>query len=67
MSTLKDQALAYHASPKAGKLAVQISKPMQTQHDLALAYSPGVAAPVQEIAAHAENAYQYTNLSLIHI
>lgn len=58
---LKQQALAYHAEPRPGKLAVQITKSTATQKDLALAYSPGVAAPVREIADDPETAYQYTS------
>ena len=44
-------ALAYHRSPRPGKLAVQATKRMANQRDLALAYSPGVAAPCEAIAA----------------
>ena len=41
-----EEALAFHALPKPGKLEVNASKPMATQRDLSLAYSPGVAVPV---------------------
>ena len=46
---LKVQALAYHASPVKGKVAVELTKPCETQQDLSLAYTPGVAAPCLEI------------------
>jgi malate dehydrogenase (oxaloacetate-decarboxylating)(NADP+) len=57
---LKQRALAYHAEPKPGKIATAITKPCEDQNDLSLAYTPGVAAPVREIAADAEMAYRYT-------
>ena len=57
----KKAALHYHANPQPGKLSVEITKPTETQQDLALAYSPGVAEPVREIAKDAENAYRYTS------
>ena len=47
--TLKRQALDYHRYPKPGKLAIQPTKPLSSQHDLALAYSPGVAAACEAI------------------
>ena len=53
-------ALDYHRSPRAGKLAVEPTKRMASQRDLALAYSPGVAAPCEEIAADPAAAYDYT-------
>ncbi|MGC9456589.1 MAG: malic enzyme-like NAD(P)-binding protein, partial [Halothiobacillaceae bacterium] len=59
-STLKADALSYHEHPVPGKLGTYVSKPTATARDLALAYSPGVAEPVREIAADAENAYRYT-------
>ncbi|MDF2690209.1 MAG: malate dehydrogenase [Gammaproteobacteria bacterium] len=58
---LKQQALDYHRHPKPGKLAVSITKPTASQHDLSLAYSPGVAEPVLEIAKNPDDAYAYTN------
>ncbi|MHB1245916.1 MAG: malic enzyme-like NAD(P)-binding protein [Sulfuriferula sp.] len=61
MSSLKQQALDYHQFPKPGKLSVESSKPCATQHELSLAYSPGVAEPVREIGADPELAYRYTN------
>ncbi|MFK5985435.1 MAG: malic enzyme-like NAD(P)-binding protein [Pseudomonadota bacterium] len=57
---LKKQALDYHSQPLAGKIAVVPTKPCEQQEDLALAYTPGVAAPVREIAEDPEKAYQYT-------
>ena len=56
----KQAALAYHAQSPAGKLAVQATKPLATQYDLSLAYSPGVAVPCQAIAEHKERVYDYT-------
>jgi len=58
---LKTQALDYHASPVAGKFTIEPLKAMDTQHDLSLAYSPGVAEPCLEIAKDPELAYKYTN------
>jgi len=57
----RQAALAYHQFPKPGKLSVEATKPCATAADLSLAYSPGVAEPVREIARDAENAYRYTN------
>ncbi|MEX1032976.1 MAG: malic enzyme-like NAD(P)-binding protein, partial [Cellvibrionaceae bacterium] len=53
-------ALDYHEFPVPGKLSVELTKPAETQHDLCLAYSPGVAAPVRAIAKCREDAYRYT-------
>ncbi|QDE32844.1 malic enzyme-like NAD(P)-binding protein [Shewanella polaris] len=61
MSDIRQQALDYHEFPVPGKTAVCLTKPAQSSHDLALAYSPGVAEPVREIALNPENAYRYTN------
>ncbi len=58
--TLRRQALDYHAQPVAGKISVQPTKPAATQQDLSLAYTPGVAAPVREIAADPLAAFRYT-------
>jgi len=55
-----DEALALHQYPQPGKIALLPTKPMATQRDLALAYSPGVAVPVLRIAANPEMAYDYT-------
>lgn len=60
MSDLRTDALAYHAEPRPGKLSVELTKPTATARDLALAYSPGVAEPVREIAKDLNNAYKYT-------
>ncbi|MBI3343298.1 MAG: malate dehydrogenase [Gammaproteobacteria bacterium] len=57
---LKKAALDYHAGPTPGKIALAITKPCATQDDLALAYTPGVAEPVREIARDPEAAYRYT-------
>ncbi|MGD9591828.1 MAG: malic enzyme-like NAD(P)-binding protein [Candidatus Berkiella sp.] len=57
---LKKAALHYHAFPVPGKLCIGLSKPTETQKDLALAYTPGVAEPVRAIKANPEEAYQYT-------
>ena len=53
-------ALAYHRSPRPGKLSVEATKRMANQRDLALAYSPGVAAPCEAIAADPSLAREYT-------
>ena len=57
---LKEKALAYHSEPRPGKLCIQITKPTETQRDLALAYTPGVAEPVRQIKADPDLAYAYT-------
>ena len=57
---LKRDALAYHAAEPAGKLQILPTKPMATQRDLALAYSPGVAYACEEIAADPATAALYT-------
>src|SRR5580704_2626239 len=54
------EALAFHAGDKPGKLEIRATKPMATQRDLSLAYSPGVAVPVRAIAANPDLAYDYT-------
>ncbi|MFW2374895.1 MAG: malic enzyme-like NAD(P)-binding protein [Gammaproteobacteria bacterium] len=59
-SKLKQDALTYHLEPKPGKIAIEITKPCNTQKDLSLAYTPGVAEPVREIARDKEAAYKYT-------
>ena len=55
------QALDFHAYPTPGKLALLPTKPMATQRDLSLAYSPGVAIPVEAIAADPDTVYDYTS------
>src|SRR5689334_4045713 len=57
---LRNQALAYHRGNKPGKLEIQATKPLGTQHDLALAYSPGVAAACEAIAAEPSEAAELT-------
>ncbi|ATM86846.1 TPA: NADP-dependent oxaloacetate-decarboxylating malate dehydrogenase [Yersinia enterocolitica] len=57
---LKQSALDFHQFPTPGKIQVSPTKPLATQRDLALAYSPGVAAPCLEIAADPSAAYKYT-------
>jgi len=56
----KEDALNYHTQGKPGKIEVIPTKPLSSQLDLALAYSPGVAEPCKEIAADKENVYKYT-------
>ena len=58
---LRDAALHFHEFPKPGKLEIQATKPLGNQRDLALAYSPGVAAPCEEIAANPEAVSRYTS------
>ncbi|MBD2857706.1 malate dehydrogenase [Spongiibacter sp. KMU-158] len=58
---IKQAALDYHAKPTAGKIAISLTKPAETQYDLSLAYSPGVAEPVREIAKNPQDAYKYTS------
>ena len=58
---LKQRALDYHEFPIPGKLCVSVTKPTNSQYDLSLAYTPGVAAPVLAIAEKPEDAYRYTN------
>jgi malate dehydrogenase (oxaloacetate-decarboxylating)(NADP+) len=58
---IRQAALRYHAEPIPGKTTIALTKPTETQYDLSLAYTPGVAEPVKEIAHHPEAAYQYTN------
>ena len=58
--SLDKVALDYHEFPSPGKLEIRLTKPAITQQDLALAYSPGVAAPVRAIAGDPQSAYRYT-------
>ncbi|CAM2984907.1 malic enzyme-like NAD(P)-binding protein [Vibrio rarus] len=60
INDFRQQALDYHEFPKPGKIAVELTTPADTVHDLALAYSPGVAEPVREIAQNVDNVYRYT-------
>ena len=57
----KEMALDYHEEGKPGKIEIVPTKPYASQHDLALAYSPGVAYPCLEIEKNPEDAYRYTN------
>ena len=59
--TIDADALSFHARPTPGKIALAATKPMATQRDLALAYSPGVAAPVRAIADDPDAVYDYTS------
>ena len=56
----KQDALDYHSKGRPGKIEVIPTKETQTQRDLSLAYSPGVADPCLEIAANPEDVYKYT-------
>ena len=58
---LRRAALEYHEFPTPGKVAIAATKQLTNQRDLALAYSPGVAAPCEEIVADPANAYKYTS------
>jgi malate dehydrogenase (oxaloacetate-decarboxylating)(NADP+) len=60
--TLRDEALDYHClCGKPGKISVESTKPLETQADLSLAYTPGVAEPVKEIMQNPDAVYQYTS------
>ncbi len=58
---LRRAALEYHDFPKPGKVAIAATKQMVNQHDLALAYSPGVAAPCEEIVKDPASVFKYTS------
>ncbi len=58
---LRQAALEYHEFPTPGKIAIAATKQLINQHDLALAYSPGVAAPCEEIVKDPNNAFKYTS------
>jgi len=60
VSFTEREALFYHQTIRPGKIEIIASKPMATQRDLSLAYSPGVAVPVEAIAANPADAYEYT-------
>ncbi|PSQ66043.1 MAG: NADP-dependent malic enzyme [Halobacteriales archaeon SW_9_67_24] len=57
---LDEDSLDYHREEPPGKIEISTTKPTNTQRDLSLAYSPGVAAPCEEIAADPDDAYTYT-------
>ena len=59
-SVTDQEALDFHSRGRPGKLEITPTKPMTTQRDLSLAYSPGVAAPVKAIAEDPSRAYDYT-------
>ena len=61
LSQTDEDSLALHRAAPAGKIALRPTKPMATQRDLALAYSPGVAAPVRAIYANPDAVYDYTS------
>ena len=58
---LRRAALEYHEFPTPGKISIQATKQLINQHDLALAYTPGVAAPCEEIVKDPNAAYRYTS------
>ncbi|MDD2808627.1 MAG: NADP-dependent malic enzyme, partial [Rhodoferax sp.] len=58
---LRRAALEYHQFPTPGKISIAATKQLINQHDLALAYSPGVAIPCEEIVKDPNNAYKYTS------
>src|SRR3954471_6663281 len=60
-SELRQAALEYHEFPIPGKVAIPATKQLLNQHDLALAYSPGVARPCEEIVKTPNNAFKYTS------
>src|SRR6266516_3204060 len=60
MSIRRQEALDYHSQGRPGKIQVSPTKPFKNQHDLSLAYTPGVAEPCREIAQRPEEAYTYT-------
>lgn len=60
MPDIRQQALDYHSLPTPGKISVALTTPAETSEDLSLAYSPGVAEPVREIAANPDDVYKYT-------
>lgn len=60
-NNLEQRALDYHAKPIPGKVTTEVTKPCETQDELSLAYTPGVAAPVNAIVEDPDNACRYTN------
>ena len=61
MSITREEALEYHRRGRPGKIAIAPTKPLATQRDLSLAYTPGVAEPVLEIEKQPQSAYEYTS------
>jgi malate dehydrogenase (oxaloacetate-decarboxylating)(NADP+) len=62
-SELDQASLSYHANPSPGKIAIVSTKKCDTQHDLSMAYTPGVAKPCLEIKDHPEDVWKYTSRS----
>ena len=60
MKDFRQRALDYHEFPTPGKVSVALTTPAETSEDLSLAYSPGVAEPVRDIAANPDDVYKYT-------
>src|SRR3990172_9294408 len=60
MSITRDEALEYHRRGRPGKISITPTKPLATQRDLSLAYTPGVAVPVLEIESDPSAAYELT-------
>jgi malate dehydrogenase (oxaloacetate-decarboxylating)(NADP+) len=60
MPISKEEALEYHCGGRPGKIEITPTKPCRTQHDLSLAYTPGVAEPCLEIQKHPQDAFKYT-------
>src|SRR3954463_12415809 len=60
MSTLSEEALEYHLGERPGKIEVVSTKPCLTQHDLSLAYTPGVAEPCRDIEKNPADVFKYT-------
>jgi len=63
VTVTNQEALAYHQFPQSGKISVEITKPVKTQKDLSMAYTPGVAVPCLEIQKNPDDAYKYTTKS----
>jgi len=64
-SIRREDALAYHEFPRPGKVEVTPTKPLSTQYDLALAYSPGVAEPCRAIVANADDDFEHYETELL--
>ncbi len=60
MQQTRDQSLAYHQTPIPGKIGLKLTKPCETQHELSLAYTPGVAEPCLQIHENPEKVWDYT-------
>ena len=60
IAALREAALQYHEFPTPGKIEIAPTKQLTNQRDLALAYTPGVAAPCEEIVKDPANAFKYT-------